>query len=99
MTTPHSFDQALVLDTLAEGHYRGQTHPAYWNMVGPFGGITAATALRAILLHPRLLGEPLSLTVNYAGAPTTGPFTVDATWNPDADAAVNVIRLQQSASV
>ena len=79
MTTPHSFDQALVLDTLAEGHYRGQTHPAYWNMVGPFGGITAATALRAILLHPRLLGEPLSLTVNYAGAPTTGPFTVDAT--------------------
>lgn len=79
MTTPHSFDRALVLDTLAEGHYRGQTHPAYWNMVGPFGGITAATALRAILLHPRLLGEPLSLTVNYAGAPTTGPFTVDAT--------------------
>ena len=48
-------------------------------MVGPFGGITAATALRAILLHPDRLGDPLSLTVNYAGALSTGPFTVQAT--------------------
>lgn len=79
MTTHHPFDQALALEPLAEGHYRGQTHPAYWNMVGPFGGVTAATVLRAILLHPRLLGEPLSLTVNYAGALSTGPFTVQAT--------------------
>ena len=79
MTTHHPFDQALVLDSTAPGHYRGQTHPAYWNMVGPFGGITAATVLRSILLHPELLGEPLSLTVNYAGALSTGPFTVQAT--------------------
>ncbi|MGE5332921.1 MAG: acyl-CoA thioesterase, partial [Nitrospirota bacterium] len=54
------------------------TNPAYWNMVGPFGGITAATVLRAILLHPDRLGDPLSLTVNYAGALSTGPFTVQA---------------------
>ena len=79
MTTHHPFDQALALECTAPGHYRGQTHPAYWNMVGPFGGITAATVLRAILLHPDLLGEPLSLTVNYAGALSTGPFTVQAT--------------------
>jgi len=79
MTTHHPFDQALVLEATAPGHYRGQTHPAYWNMVGPFGGVTAATVLRAILLHPDLLGEPLSLTVNYAGALSTGPFTVQAT--------------------
>lgn len=78
-TTPHPFDQALVLEGTATGHYRGQTSPAYWNMVGPFGGITAATVLRAILLHPDRLGEPLSLTVNYAGALSTGPFTVQAT--------------------
>lgn len=79
MTTHHPFDQALVLECTEPGHYRGQTSPAYWNMVGPFGGITAATVLRSILLHPDLLGEPLSLTVNYAGALSTGPFTVQAT--------------------
>ena len=78
-TTPHSFDQALVLESTAPGLLRGHTSPAYWNMVGPFGGITAATALRAILLHPDRLGDPLSLTVNYAGALSTGPFTVQAT--------------------
>ena len=48
-------------------------------MVGPFGGVTAATLLRAVLEHPDLLGEPLSLTVNYAGALAAGPFTVQAT--------------------
>ena len=78
-TTPHSFDQALVLESTAPGLFRGHTSPAYWNMVGPFGGTTAATALRAILLHPDRLGDPLSLTVNYAGALSTGPFTVQAT--------------------
>ncbi|MCB1988598.1 MAG: thioesterase family protein, partial [Burkholderiaceae bacterium] len=77
-TTPHPFDQALVLESTAPGHFRGHTNPAYWNMVGPFGGITAATVLRAILLHPDRLGDPLSLTVNYAGALSTGPFTVQA---------------------
>ena len=39
---------------------------------------TIDTVLRSILLHPELLGEPLSLTVNYAGALSTGPFTVQA---------------------
>jgi acyl-CoA thioesterase len=48
-------------------------------MVGPFGGSTAATVLQAVLLHPALLGEPVSLTVNYASATAEGPFTVTAT--------------------
>ncbi|MCZ2405935.1 MAG: thioesterase family protein [Burkholderiales bacterium] len=77
-THHHPFDQALALEATAPGHYRGHTHPAYWNMVGPFGGITAATLLQAILLHPERLGDPLSLTVNYAAALSTGPFTVQA---------------------
>jgi acyl-CoA thioesterase len=47
-------------------------------MVGPFGGTTAATALRAVLLHPALLGEPVALTVNYAAALAEGSFTVTA---------------------
>ena len=42
---PHPFDQAIALAASADGRYSGATSPAYANMVGPFGGITAATAL------------------------------------------------------
>jgi acyl-CoA thioesterase len=74
-------DEALQLtaSSSATGQYEGQTHPGYWNMVGPFGGVTAATLLQAVLQHPDRLGDPLSLTVNYAGALTAGAFTVQAT--------------------
>ena len=78
----HPLDDAVQLTALpssAPGQYEGQTHPGYWNMVGPFGGVTAATLLQAILQHPDRLGDPLSLTVNYAGALTAGAFTVQAT--------------------
>jgi acyl-CoA thioesterase len=77
--TDHPFDQAVRLESISPGLYAGQTSPAYWNMVGPFGGVTAATALNAVLQHPALLGEPLSLTVNYAGPIAAGPFVVAAT--------------------
>lgn len=82
MTTPHAFDQALRLEAAGSdqpGTWLGRSSPDYWNMVGPFGGTTAATALRAILLHPALLGEPVALTVNYAAALAEGPFSVRAT--------------------
>jgi acyl-CoA thioesterase len=72
----HAFDAAMRLDEIAPGRYAGHTSADYWNMVGPFGGTTAATALQAVLRHPQLLGAPLSLTVNYAGALTQGPFEV-----------------------
>ena len=77
----HPLDEAVQLAPAqgAADQYQGQTHPGYWNMVGPFGGITAATLLQAVLQHPDRLGDPLSLTVNYAGALTAGPFTVQAT--------------------
>ena len=77
--SPHPLDEALRLSSTAPGQYEGHTHPGYWNMVGPFGGMTAATLLQAVLQHPECLGEPLSLTVNYAGALAAGPFTVQAT--------------------
>ncbi len=72
----HAFDQALKLQALAPGRYAGQTSADYWNMVGPFGGYTAATVLAAILRHPDLLGAPLSITVNFAAALAQGPFEV-----------------------
>ena len=76
----HPFDQALqLMPGEAANSFAGATAPDYWNMVGPFGGYTAALAVRAVMQHPALLGEPVALTVNYAGATTQGPFTVTAT--------------------
>ncbi|MES2362958.1 MAG: thioesterase family protein [Pseudomonadota bacterium] len=80
--TKHLFDQALDLQAVGGDRpdtWLGATSPAYWNMVGPFGGSTAATALQAIMQHPALLGEPVALTVNYASATAEGPFSITAT--------------------
>lgn len=77
----HPFDQALQLQPAGPGQpdtWLGHSSAAYWNMVGPFGGATAATALQAILRHPQLLGEPIALTVNYASAMEAGPFSITA---------------------
>lgn len=76
--TPHSFDESIALTRQPDGSFAGNTHPAYANMVGPYGGTTAAQALNAVLLHPDLLGEPLSLTVNFCAGVADGAFVVNA---------------------
>lgn len=88
LLTQHPFDEAVALAPQPAGahergaaaacHYAGRTHPAYANMVGPFGGVTAAQALQAVLRHPQRLGEPVSLTVNYAAALADGDFSIEA---------------------
>lgn len=45
-------------------------------MVGPFGGITAATIVRAIELHPQCHGHPIALTVNYLAPISDGEFDI-----------------------
>ena len=74
----HAFDAAVALQPQADGTFQGNTSPAYANMVGPFGGITAAQAINAVLQHSDRLGEPVSLTVNFCAALADGPFTVQA---------------------
>lgn len=74
----HPFDTAVALETVADGTYRGKTSAPYNNMVGPFGGLTAATFVRAIELHPECLGSPVSLTVNFAGPVAEGEFDISA---------------------
>ncbi len=76
--TTHNFDQAIKLATTSDGRYTGQALPAYTNLVGPFGGVTAATLLNAACLHAEVLGEPVSLTVNFAAPITDAPFEVIA---------------------
>ena len=74
----HVFDQAVALVQQADGTFAGHTSAAYANMVGPFGGISAAQVMNAVLLHPQRLGEPVSLTINFAAALSDGPFVIDA---------------------
>ena len=72
----HAFDAAIALASQGEGDWQGHTSPAYANMIGPFGGVTAAQALNAVLQHPQRLGEPIAYTVNFAAALSDGAFLV-----------------------
>ena len=79
MSNNHAFDQAIALTPRSDNLYQGKTSEAFQNMVGPFGGTTAATLLQAVLQHPQRLGDPVSLTVNFAGPVGDGEFEVEAT--------------------
>ncbi len=72
----HPFDEAIALDPVGADLMRGRTHPGWSNMVGPFGGITAAVLMRAVEAHPERIGEPLALTVNFAAAIADGEFDI-----------------------
>ncbi|MGE2716738.1 acyl-CoA thioesterase [Mycolicibacterium litorale] len=75
----HPFDEAIELEpTEASGWLRGRTRPDWANMVGPFGGMTAAVLLRAVEEQPDRIGEPLALTVNFAAPVADGPFDIAA---------------------
>ena len=73
----HTLDQAVALERGGENLVRGRTVDAWANMVGPFGGTTAATMLQAILQHPERHGDPLALTLNYAGPVAEGEFEIE----------------------
>ena len=79
--TLHAFDEAIALQWQgdgATGHWLGRTSAPYGNFVGPFGGISAAQLLNAVLLHPQRLGDPASLTVNFCAAVADGEFSIHA---------------------
>jgi len=75
----HPFDEAIRLEPADGGRLNGHTSKKYWNFVGPFGGITAATALNGILLRADRQGDPLALTVNYMAPIKEGAFAVETT--------------------
>jgi acyl-CoA thioesterase len=74
----HPLDEALSLDVVEPGRFHGRTTPQYWNMAGPFGGVTGALMLRAVLDHPEAQGRPVALTVNFCGAVAEGDFEITA---------------------
>jgi acyl-CoA thioesterase len=60
-----------------DSRWSGHTSRDYWAFVGPFGGVTAATMLRALIDHPERIGDPLSLTVNFCAPIAEGAFDLD----------------------
>lgn len=75
-STGHLFDDATRI-TAGDSRWQGSTSPDYWAFVGPFGGATAATVLRALIEHPQAAGDPLAVTVNYCAPIAEGPFDLD----------------------
>ena len=73
----HPLDEAVRLVPLGEGWHAGATHPAYANMAGPFGGVTAAALLNAVIADPRRLADPIALTVNFCGPIADGEFEIE----------------------
>src|SRR5258708_31254474 len=69
--TPHLFDDATQV-TAGDSRWQGKTSEDYWAFVGPFGGATAATILRALINHPQRSVDPLSLTVTYCAPIAAG---------------------------
>jgi acyl-CoA thioesterase len=78
VTPTHPFDRALAFEPLGAGRWRAHTSADYANMIGPFGGTTAAAALAAAWGHPERQGEPIALTVNYAGPIADGAYELEA---------------------
>lgn len=74
----HLFDEAIFLKKLDAHLFQGAAHPAYENMVGPFGGVTAAVLLQSVLQHPECIGDPIALTVNYASPVAPGVFEIES---------------------
>jgi acyl-CoA thioesterase len=72
----HLFDDATRVRA-GDSRWIGHTSDDYWAFVGPFGGVTAATMLRALIDHPERSGDPLALTVNFCAPIAQGAFELD----------------------
>lgn len=74
----HPLDEATYLAPSGSCGLRGRTSDAYWNFGGPFGGVTAATLMQAVLDREDRLGDPCSITVNFTAAIARGAFEIAA---------------------
>lgn len=73
----HPFDRATRISRV-DDKLQGVASADYFAFVGPFGGATAATLLRAIIEHPERAGDPLSVTVNFCAPVGSAPFELGA---------------------
>lgn len=77
MTPPHPLDIATALEGDPASPLRvARTSERYWTFISPFGGASAATALRAVLERPERQGDPVAATVNFCAPIAAGTFEV-----------------------
>ncbi|MCG6207658.1 thioesterase family protein [Rhodopseudomonas sp. HC1] len=69
----HPFDVATRVEQ-RDGRWQGATSDDYHAFVGQFGGATAATLLRALMMQPERAGDPLAFTVNFCAPIAPGSF-------------------------
>ena len=74
----HPFDIATNLEAAGNDSWIARTSDAYWNMVGPFGGVVGALLFKSAYAHPKREGEPLALTVNFCAAIAKGEMRIEA---------------------
>lgn len=75
----HPLDHATALEPLAKGRWRGATTPEYMNMVGPFGGVTLACLLNAVLKDSRRTDGPVAISANFCTGTKPGAFEIEVT--------------------
>lgn len=78
MQQKHPLDVATHLEEIGNGSFVGLPSPGYQNMVGPYGGITCAVMLKAVIDQSTRLGEPIALTVNFLAPIREHKFVVSA---------------------
>lgn len=71
-----SLHEALKLSSTDGGQYTVRTHAAFWTMIGPFGGWSAAVALKAARVAASAEFEPVTLSAHFAGAIQAGDVEV-----------------------
>lgn len=81
MADQHPLSSATHLIPRQDGRLDVVVDPAYGNLNGPHGGVTAATMLRSVLEHPDASGDPIALTVNFCApirieAATVAPLLI-----------------------
>ncbi|GAA4744886.1 thioesterase family protein [Sphingomonas daechungensis] len=74
----HPFDIATDLVPTGPDSWIARTRDAYWNMVGPFGGLVTALLFKSALVHPARRGEPVALTVNFCAPVAKGEMHITA---------------------
>ena len=73
----HPFDAAIALTHEPPDRWHGRTSEDYWNMVSPYGGVTAGAMMQAMLDHPERRGSPLAFTINFLAPIEAGEFVID----------------------
>jgi acyl-CoA thioesterase len=71
----HPFDTAIAV-TFDRSLWRAHTSDAYWAFIGPFGGVTGATVLNALLQEPERRGSPTAITLNFTAPLRRGPYEI-----------------------